>query len=212
VPKGRKGAPRAQKARAPRMSPTDREEAIVQGAIKFFAEVGFDGQTRELAVRLGITQPLIFRYFPTKDDLIERIYQRLYVGRWNPAWEKLIGDRSRPLAVRLTEMYAIYVTQVLTSDWVRIFLFSGLKGSLFNERYIGLIGERLIEPICVEIESDTAAPTLPRNQLREVVWGLHGSIFYLGVRKWVYEVPVDNSTGTIELLVRGLLANVKAVP
>lgn len=187
------------------MSPLDREEAIVQGAIKFFAEVGFDGQTRELANRLGITQPLIFRYFPTKDDLIERIYQRLYVGRWNPAWEKLIRDRKRPLRERLVELYRIYVTQVLTSEWVRIFLFSGLKGSLFNKRYIDLIGARLIEPICIEIEHDFGAGQITRAQLREFVWGLHGSIFYIGVRKWVYDVEVGDPEESVTLLVNRFL-------
>ena len=43
-----------------------RERQIVEGAVAYFAEVGLDGQTRELARRLGITQPLLFRYFPTK--------------------------------------------------------------------------------------------------------------------------------------------------
>jgi len=209
VPKAMTVDPAETKARAPRMSPAEREDAIVTGAIKFFAEVGFDGQTRELAQRLGITQPLIFRYFPTKDDLVERIYQRLYIGRWNPEWEKLICDRGRPLEPRLVEMYQIYVTKVLTSEWVRIFLFSGLKGSLFNKRYIDLIGKRLIEPICVEIEQDDARLKLPRDQLRERVWGLHGSIFYLGVRKWVYGVPVPNPQETVAGLVAGFLDGLK---
>ena len=183
------------------MSPAEREEAIVQGAIKFFAEVGFDGQTRELADRLGITQPLIFRYFPTKDDLIEQIYQRLYLGRWNPDWEKLIRDRKRPLESRLVEIYRIYTTQVLTSEWVRIFLFSGLKGSLFNKRYIELISERLIEPICVEIERAFDVSRLTREELREMVWGLHGSIFYIAVRKWVYDIDVGDASATAGMLV-----------
>ncbi|MFO1114259.1 MAG: helix-turn-helix domain-containing protein [Beijerinckiaceae bacterium] len=183
------------------MSPAEREESIVQGAISFFADVGFDGQTRELASRLGITQPLIFRYFPTKDDLIERIYQRLYVGRWNPEWRKMIGDRETPLAARLTRMYRIYVTEVLTSEWVRIFLYSGLKGSLFNRRYIDLIGKQLIEPICLEIEHDNPGVDLTRRQLRDLVWGLHGSIFYIGVRKWVYDVDVGDEQATVSLLV-----------
>ena len=78
------------------MSPAEREESIVRERSASSRDVGFDGQTRELASRLGITQPLIFRYFPTKDDLIERIYQRLYVGRWNPEWRKMIGDRETP--------------------------------------------------------------------------------------------------------------------
>ena len=187
------------------MSPAEREEAIVQGAIKFFAEVGFDGQTRELAHRLGITQPLIFRYFPTKDDLIERIYQRLYLGRWNPDWEKLICDRKRPLQSRLVELYQIYTTQVLTSDWVRIFLFSGLKGSLFNKRYMELISKQLIEPVCVEIEREFGVSRLSREDLRELVWGLHGSVFYLAVRKWVYEVDVGDEMATAGLLVSRFL-------
>ena len=40
-----------------RLSPTDREKQIVDGAIAYFSEVGFSGQTRELSKRLGITQP-----------------------------------------------------------------------------------------------------------------------------------------------------------
>ena len=53
-----------------RLSPPERERLIVDEAILFFAEVGLAGQTRELAQRLGVTQPLIYRYFPTKHDFI----------------------------------------------------------------------------------------------------------------------------------------------
>lgn len=192
------------------MSAAEREEAIVQGAIKFFAEVGFDGQTRELAERLGITQPLIFRYFPTKDDLIERIYQRLYVGRWNPEWEVVIRDRSRPLKSRLIETYKYYAKFVLTNEWVRVFLFSGLKGSIFNKRYIELIRQKLIGPICDEIEAAGAAGRLSREQLLELVWGLHGTVFYMGIRKWVYDIEIPDSDATVPLLVSAFLDNLLA--
>lgn len=67
-----------------RMKREERDREIAQAAVAFFAEVGFDGDTRELARRLGVTQSLIFRYFPTKAALIERVYQEVYVGRWNP--------------------------------------------------------------------------------------------------------------------------------
>ena len=55
------------KAKRRRLSPTVREQQIVDEAIQFFAEVGFGGRTRELAKRIGITQPLLYRYFPTKE-------------------------------------------------------------------------------------------------------------------------------------------------
>ena len=62
-----------------RLTPEARERQIVEGAVAYFAEVGLDGHTRELARRLGITQPLLFRYFPTKAALIERIYEEVYL-------------------------------------------------------------------------------------------------------------------------------------
>jgi len=51
----------------------ERERLIVEEAVRFFAEVGFEGQTRALAQRLGVTQPLLYRYFPDKGALIERL-------------------------------------------------------------------------------------------------------------------------------------------
>ena len=91
-----------------RLSPEARERQIIDGAIAFFAEVGLSGQTRELAQRLGVTQPLIYRYFPTKQDLIDRVYEEVFVGRWRAEWTDLIGDRARPLRDRLIAFYQVY--------------------------------------------------------------------------------------------------------
>jgi len=56
-------------SRSRRLLPGEREKLIVGEAIRFFSEVGFSGQTRELSRRLGITQPLLYRYFPSKRAL-----------------------------------------------------------------------------------------------------------------------------------------------
>src|SRR3546814_4311648 len=75
----------------PRLPRAERERLIVEGAVQFFAEVGFGGDTRELANRLNITHPLLFRYFASKNALIERVYQEEFIGRWNPYWEIVIS-------------------------------------------------------------------------------------------------------------------------
>src|SRR5512141_3342855 len=93
---------------ARRLGRPERERQIVDGAIRFFAERGFEGNTRELATRLGVTQPLLYRYFPTKQDLVERVYREVFLRRWDPAWEALLADRSRPLGERLREIYRSY--------------------------------------------------------------------------------------------------------
>lgn len=53
-----------------RWTADDRREAIVQAAIEEFAAAGFAGATTAaIARRAGISQPYVFRFFPTKKDL-----------------------------------------------------------------------------------------------------------------------------------------------
>jgi AcrR family transcriptional regulator len=185
-------APRKRK-RLPR---SEREQMIVEEAIRFFAEVGFEGQTRELARRLDITQPLIFRYFPTKEDLIERVYQEVYLSRWNPWWEELLEDRSLSLLKRLTDFYKAYTKAIFTYEWVRIFVYSGLKGVNINKRYLGLIRDRVLKRIMGELRAAHDLPPpdeIPFSEPElELAWGLHGSIFYIAIRKWIYEVEIPS--------------------
>lgn len=174
-----------------RLPRVEREQMIVQEAIRFFAEVGFEGQTRELARRLGITQPLIFRYFPTKDDLIERVYQEVYISRWNPWWEELLEDRTLPLSERLATFYKAYAKAIFTYEWVRIFVYSGLKGVNINRRYLALIRDRVLKRIMREVRAAAQLPPpeeIPFTEREiELAWGLHGGIFYIAIRKWIYE-------------------------
>src|SRR4051794_15582071 len=49
------------------MRAVERERLIVDEAIRFFAERGFDGEMRELAIRIGIAHSAIYRHFPSKE-------------------------------------------------------------------------------------------------------------------------------------------------
>ena len=181
--------------RRQRLAPTERKQRIVEGAIQFFAEAGFSGQTRELAHRLGITQPLLYRYFPTKQDLIEQVYEELFVGRWQPEWGALITDRSRPLRDRLIDFYRAYANDALTYEWIRIYMFAGLAGEDINRRYIDLLEERLLAPVCAEVRAEAGAPApadVPIGSLElEAAWHLHAAVFYYFVRKYIYQTKVE---------------------
>lgn len=173
-----------------RLKPADRESMIVAGAVRFFAEVGFEGQTRELARRLGITQPLLYRYFPSKSALIERVYREFFVTRLDPHSEAELADRTMPLRDRLTRFYLAYARRTLTYEWVRIYMFSGLKGVGLNARYQKLLRERVFTPVIREIRAELGLPLPPGTPISDAelehVYALHASIFYLGVRKWIY--------------------------
>ncbi|MBW6424285.1 TetR/AcrR family transcriptional regulator [Rhizobium sp. XQZ8] len=198
-----------------RMSPDDREQEIVREAVKFFAEFGFEGQTRELAKRLGITQPLLYRYFPTKDALVERVYQEVFLRRWNPFWEELLVDRKKPLRDRLSDFYQDYSKAILTYEWVRLFMFSGLKGLDFNTRYLDLLRHRVFGLIISELRVEHSlkpADVSPITAMEiEAVWGLHAAIFYLGVRKFIYSMPVENIGSIVDLELRLFLEGAPAI-
>lgn len=177
------------------MLPEDREKEIIEESVRFFAEVGFEGTLRELALRLGITHQNLFRYFPTKEALIDRVYQEVYLSRWQPEWEAMLRQPGKSLEARLIDFYKAYLHAIFRYDWVRIFVFAGLKGVGISQRYLALIQTRLIEPLAIELHSlsgDTPTRKALSADELEVAWGLHGELFYLAVRRWVYDMPVPD--------------------
>lgn len=178
-----------------RMNTKEREQQILAGAIRFFAERGLDGQMRDLAAEVGITHPLLYHYFPTKRALIERVYQEVYLGRWKTEWETLLDDRKVSLEDKLNRFYLDYVGVILTSEWVRILIFSGLSDNYIPNNYLALLHERLFWRVVRETRRHLGLGTRakPTERELELIMGMHGGLFYIGMRRWVYgqEVPVD---------------------
>lgn len=180
-----------------RMRPQDREQWIVAGATRYFSDHGFDGDTRSLAQHLGVTHSLLFRYFPSKDMLIERVYRDIFVSRWNPYWEMLIEDRSRSIEDRMHDFFKEYAKTVLDRDWIRVFFFAGLKGSPLNARFLAMMRQRVLLPLCRELRHSFELPMVADEEItefeQELVWGIIGRIVYFGVRKWIYQTPVPGN-------------------
>ena len=177
-----------------RLAPGDRERQILDGAIAYFSEVGFSGQTRELASRLGITQPLLYRYFPNKQALVERVYQTVFEGRWNPAWIPLLRDRSTPLRDRLLEFYRQYAEATYRPEWIRIYMYAGLSDPVLNRRYIQLVRKQLMPVYCREVRHACGLPDTEAEVVEEeieFVWNLHGGVFYMAMREHVYKTKIN---------------------
>lgn len=202
--------------RTVRLSRAKRERQILNQAISFFAERGFSGQTRELARRLGVTQPLLYRYFPTKADLIQRVYQEVYLSRWDPGWRDLITDRSIDLRARLVRFYTLYTEAIFTSEWMRIYMFSGLHGETINKQYITHVEQHLLIPMIIEMRAqagltDPAGPAIRPLEL-EIAWNAQSGIFYYGIRRYVYGINVPTPLSeTIETNVDVMLLGAGAV-
>lgn len=169
-----------------RLPPQERRQQIVDAAVHFFAEVGLEGNTRDLAKRLGVTQSLLFNYFSTKDELIEAVYGRVYLDRLSPDWPMRLTDRSVPLRQRLLAFYTEYSALIFERDWMRIFMSSGLAGAALNERYLRHLGNVILRPVLAETEALSTGDIHPSM---EDIWNLHGGIVYIGIRQHIYGMP-----------------------
>jgi AcrR family transcriptional regulator len=177
-----------------RLSPADRERQIIEGAIAYFAETGFSGQTRELSKRLGITQPLLYRYFENKQALVDRVYETVFAGRWDPSWIALLQDREQPLRDRLVEFYRRYAEATYRPEWIRIYMHAGLSSPTLNRKYLQLVRRELLPVIVRELRqhcglAETDAPVCEEEI--EFVWNLHGGMFYQALRRHVYRTRIN---------------------
>lgn len=179
-----------------RMAPAQREQQLVEGAIRFFSRHGLNAQLRDLARELGITHTLLYHYFPTKQALLERVYTDIFEGRWRTEWEVLLDDKTLSLPDKLTRFYVSYARVILEPEWVRVFVYSGLNDRFITDRYFALLREKLFPRIHREtlryLGSRSRKPANPREMER--ILGLHGSVFYMGMRRWVYGLGADVET------------------
>lgn len=171
-----------------RLAPAERQRQILEGAIDFFAEHGFAADTRLLAAQLGVSQSLIFRYFGSKDALIEQVYERVFVTRWNPDWEDTLRDRDRPLADRLVAFYTAYLRVVDDPRWIRIAMHASLDGRDLTRRYVNHHAARLLSMLAVELR--VAAGTAEAPHDLETAWMLHSTVIYYLVRKHIHRTRV----------------------
>lgn len=204
--------PTPKPARSQRLSSSDRRKQILDAAIRFFSEEGFDGSTHLLAKRLGITQPLIYRYFPSKDDLVREVYNSIFESRWDIRWEALLKDRTKGLRERLQEFYSVYTDVVFARDWMRIYLFSGLRGLDINRWWTQFVEARILSTICDELRHEIGANPIsaepPSATELELLWSFQGSIFYYAMRRDVYRSKVHlDFAPFLTTMISALVAN-----
>lgn len=197
-----------------RMSVVERERHIVQGAISFFAKHGFNAQMRDLAKAIGVTHTLVYHYFPTKQALLDRVYMEVFEGRWKPEWEVLLDSRVLSAEDKLNLFYIDYARTILTRDFVRILIFSGLTDRSITDRFFDMLKDRLFPRLIRETRRYRGSRSRARPTVREheLLMGLHGGVFYGGLRWFVYaqaihpDQPALDDAANIADRVRGYLA------
>ena len=98
-------------------------------------------------------------------------------------------------------------------------IFSGLSDRTIPDRFFALLRGRLFPRLIRETRRHCGIASRARPNARELelMMGLHGGIFYIGLRRWVYEQPVrgqatsDHDAAYIADRVKGYLLSARRV-
>lgn len=188
------------------LSRSKRVEQIIAGATKFFSEQGLSGQTRELSASLGIAQPLLYRYFPSKKALIDRIFIEAFENRWDDSWRDLILNDSLSVEVRFKQFYVEFNDSILTREWVRLFMHAELGSYGYGRKVLDKLRKEIFQPLAIALRKHYGYPSTQDSPITkeeiELILELHGVILYNSIRKHVYQVK---TSVTIERILDNVL-------
>jgi len=199
------------------MTSEARERMIVVEAFRYFAELGFDAPIKGLAVRLGISEPLIFRHFPTKQMLVERVHAEFLHASSLPEWRSILTDRSRPIAERIARFYRDYALRHGDLSDFRIGHFLALQYPDFAKRYFERIQVETLGLILSELRDAFGLPSIiervPERLEMEMLWGLHGAMGFMLERRIVFGVAdaADSDQQFVDVFLAGLVEKLRTL-
>ena len=201
------------KPRPPRLPREERRAQILAQASRFFSEYGLTAQTRALAESCGISQRLLYSFFPSKAALLEEVYRSEIAGPFRAIWFADLKDRKLGMEQRLIRFYNEYYDSVTTRRWLRLFLYASLAEMPMAPDYIAAIVTHTLEIVVAEAaaEQGLKVPADPA-EVQEIGWILHGAVSHLAIRRHVYaNANPTPAHDVIALHVRSFLGGLPSV-
>ena len=86
--------------------------------------------------------------------------------------------------------YMQYAEATYRPKWIRIYMYAGLADLGLNRDYLDMVRKKILRVMCAEfrhefVKSDAKLPPINSREL-ELVWSLHGSMFYWAVRNNIF--------------------------
>ena len=175
--------------RAKRLPAAERKAVILHEASLFFAKEGFSASTRDLADQLGVRQALLYKYFPSKEALLEAIFEDVLAVFWAMEWAKVLSDESMSLEDRLTHFFVAHLEH---EDGIpmRLFMRAALDGWVLPVRRLELVKTKFVQPLVAILRRDAGLPDYDKLPLMmgefELAMVLHSSVIFYSIRTHIY--------------------------
>ena len=125
----------SQKSRTHKATGRERQASIITAAASLFAKNGFNGTTtREIAKTAGISEALLFKYFPTKRALYAAIIaQKSQLSQLMASIEEAAEKRDDVRVFTLIASFRIH--RGSDPSLLRLLLFSALEGHELSDMF-----------------------------------------------------------------------------
>jgi AcrR family transcriptional regulator len=187
-----------QRLRARRLPAGERRATILNEASAFFAEQGFSASTRDLADRLGVRQALLYKYYESKEALLQAIFDKVFADRLQMDFADGLSDRNHALEDRLVGFYQRY-NQDENGISLRLFLRAALDGWPLPTQLVNVLLTKVVGPVVDELRSQSNLPALAHKPLmvgeREMVLGLHAAILFHSLRAEIFHFHASEDAG-----------------
>lgn len=179
------------KSSSPRISAAARKASIIRSAAAIFGENGFSGtKTREIAARAGVSEALIFKHFPSKDDLYAAILAEKSPVPGLLKRIKTLAAQRRDVEV-FTTIAETIVGGAPDQNLMRLILFSALEShelsDMFFQNHIRHFYDVLASYIKQRIEDGAFQPVEPLVAARAFM----GMLIYHRLLTVLFRAPLN---------------------
>jgi TetR/AcrR family transcriptional regulator len=184
-------------AKRKRLHAVDRRKLVLEAALSVFAKKGYAGATtREIAAAAGVTEAIIFRHFPNKQDLFRAVLDLRCGARLQTWLDVLRGQMGRNDDVAVLRTVATGALQCYRDnlDYERLLLFAALEG-----HEVGLAHNREFTiPIMAEL-TEYLIRRQREGAMREccpelILVALAGAAHYYGVQTGMFGLSAGDHT------------------
>jgi AcrR family transcriptional regulator len=136
---------------------------ILDAALRVFARCGYDrARVSDIAREAGIAYGLVYHYFPTKESLLQSLFEERWTGFLEAAEE--IGRRSRRSEGKLLDLADLVLSGLRSRpEWVQVLVLEIQRTSRFSEPSQVRAVEKLFQLVSRIVRDGQAAGELRRD-------------------------------------------------
>ena len=166
-----------------------RRERIVKAAIALFSKKGFRGtKTKDIAKKAGISEALLFRHFPNKEEL----YKAILKFKMDEKFPILLADLPKegpPEQIFLTVALRFVSVQEEDPSFLRLLQFSALEGHELSDLFFQTRDLPIRTYLNNYLEKEMEKGSLRRLDTDKTVAAFMSMISGYVMRRIIYRIP-----------------------